>query len=461
MKRRTSCSVLHGIGLCLLLLAAPAFAARRCCAIPSTPRVRRRCPGADGWNQPLPGYDLSRLTARTEALLAPDTPVVARMETLRRAAICASRDGHVARQLVAALDARVDRAFRRRREGAGAVRCRLPARDLRGRGAVAGLRHAAFRPRRCGGAACVASRARTAACASRVRWHCARTMPRCISARRWRRGPTAVAPMPSHAAGATRRGGRIACWPATSRCSAADRALATPVRAKVPRTGIGACVAGPGCAQWRPRPSPTTRHVQHRPPPCPRPRLLRAGLPAARSDPRTRAGRAGLEIAKGEYIDLSAGIAVCGLATTIPTLVAALTEQAGKLWHTSNVFYSEPPLRLAEELVAASRFARRVFLCNSGAEANEAAIKLVRKGRRRRDARRTGASSSPSAAASTAARWRRSPRPRSRSTRKATNSLPGGFRHVDFNDATALEIAMAAGDVATRYCSNRCRARAG
>ncbi|MCT7145072.1 aminotransferase class III-fold pyridoxal phosphate-dependent enzyme, partial [Salmonella enterica] len=49
------------------------------------------------------------------------------------------------------------------------------------------------------------------------------------------------------------------------------------------------------------------------------------------------------------------------------------------LWHTSNVFYSEPPLRLAEELVAASGFAERVFFCNSGAEANEAAIKLVRK----------------------------------------------------------------------------------
>src|SRR6185312_7721148 len=45
----------------------------------------------------------------------------------------------------------------------------------------------------------------------------------------------------------------------------------------------------------------------------------------------------------------------------------------------SNVFYTEPPLRLAEELVGASGFAERVFLCNSGAEANEAAIKLVRK----------------------------------------------------------------------------------
>ena len=58
--------------------------------------------------------------------------------------------------------------------------------------------------------------------------------------------------------------------------------------------------------------------------------------------------------------------------------VIALAEQAGKLWHTSNIFYSEPPLRLAEELIAASGFAARVFFCNSGAEANEAAIKLAR-----------------------------------------------------------------------------------
>ena len=80
-----------------------------------------------------------------------------------------------------------------------------------------------------------------------------------------------------------------------------------------------------------------------------------------------------------DYVDFGAGIAVCSLGHCDPDLTAALHEQATKLWHTSNVFYSEPPLRLADELVAASRFAQRVFLCNSGAEANEAAIKLVRK----------------------------------------------------------------------------------
>src|SRR5579883_658722 len=60
-----------------------------------------------------------------------------------------------------------------------------------------------------------------------------------------------------------------------------------------------------------------------------------------------------------EYVDFGAGIAVCGLGHCNPDLIEALTEQAGKLWHTSNVFYSEPPLRLAEELVKASRFAER------------------------------------------------------------------------------------------------------
>src|SRR5690606_38771234 len=80
-----------------------------------------------------------------------------------------------------------------------------------------------------------------------------------------------------------------------------------------------------------------------------------------------------------DYVDFSAGIAVCSLGHADPDLVPSLVDQAGRLWHTSNIFHSEPPLRLAQELVAASRFADRVFLCNSGAEANEAAIKLVRK----------------------------------------------------------------------------------
>lgn len=56
-----------------------------------------------------------------------------------------------------------------------------------------------------------------------------------------------------------------------------------------------------------------------------------------------------------------------------PALVKALTEQAGNLWHVSNVFTNEPALRLAKKLIDAT-FADRVFFCNSGAEANEAAF---------------------------------------------------------------------------------------
>lgn len=80
-----------------------------------------------------------------------------------------------------------------------------------------------------------------------------------------------------------------------------------------------------------------------------------------------------------DYIDLSAGIAVSSLGHQDPDLLAALDTQSRKLWHTSNVFFTEPPIRLAEALVASVDFAKRVYLCNSGTEANEAAIKLVRK----------------------------------------------------------------------------------
>ena len=149
-----------------------------------------------------------------------------------------------------------------------------------------------------------------------------------------------------------------------------------------------------------------------------------------------------------EYLDLSAGIAVCGLGHNDPDLVAALTEQAGKLWHTSNVFYSEPPLRLAEELVTASRFAERVFLCNSGAEANEAAIKLVRKwaaSQGRAPDQRVIVTFRGSFHGRTLAAVTATAQPK---YQEGYEPLPGGFRYVDFNDVTQLEIAMSCGDVA-------------
>ena len=78
------------------------------------------------------------------------------------------------------------------------------------------------------------------------------------------------------------------------------------------------------------------------------------------------------------YLDCVAGIAVNALGHAHPALVAALTEQAGKLWHVSNLYHSAPQAELAAALCASS-FADRVFFCNSGAEANEAAFKFARK----------------------------------------------------------------------------------
>ena len=79
-----------------------------------------------------------------------------------------------------------------------------------------------------------------------------------------------------------------------------------------------------------------------------------------------------------EYVDFAGGIAVNALGHAHPGLISALTEQAGKLWHTSNVMATEPAVVLAEKLCSAT-FADRVFFCNSGTEANEAALKLARR----------------------------------------------------------------------------------
>lgn len=79
-----------------------------------------------------------------------------------------------------------------------------------------------------------------------------------------------------------------------------------------------------------------------------------------------------------EYLDFLAGIAVCCLGHCHPAVTEAICEQAGKLLHVSNLYHTVPQTELAELLVNNS-FADRVFMCNSGAEANEAAIKLARK----------------------------------------------------------------------------------
>jgi acetylornithine/N-succinyldiaminopimelate aminotransferase len=79
-----------------------------------------------------------------------------------------------------------------------------------------------------------------------------------------------------------------------------------------------------------------------------------------------------------EYLDFVAGIAVNTLGHGHPDLVAAIQKQAQHLLHASNLYYTEPQVKLAKALVDHS-FAKKVFFCNSGAEANEAAIKLARR----------------------------------------------------------------------------------
>lgn len=79
-----------------------------------------------------------------------------------------------------------------------------------------------------------------------------------------------------------------------------------------------------------------------------------------------------------EMIDFAGGIAVNCLGHCHPVLVTALTEQAQKIWHLSNVMTNEPALRLAKKLTEAT-FAEQVYFANSGAESNEAALKLARR----------------------------------------------------------------------------------
>ncbi len=79
-----------------------------------------------------------------------------------------------------------------------------------------------------------------------------------------------------------------------------------------------------------------------------------------------------------EYLDFLAGISVCSVGHCHPAVVAAVREQAGRLMHVSNLFYTEPMARLAQRL-AESSLRGRVFFANSGTEANECAIKVARK----------------------------------------------------------------------------------
>ena len=137
------------------------------------------------------------------------------------------------------------------------------------------------------------------------------------------------------------------------------------------------------------------------------------------------------------YLDFLSGIAVCGLGHAHPAVVEALTAQAKKLFHVSNLFYMEPQIKAAEMLTEHS-FGDKVFFCNSGAEANEAAIKLAR----RYSWKKYGEGRS------TIIAMENSFHGRTMATISATGQpkfqvgfapLQPGFVHVPFNDFEALE----------------------
>ena len=141
-----------------------------------------------------------------------------------------------------------------------------------------------------------------------------------------------------------------------------------------------------------------------------------------------------------EYIDLLAGIAVCGLGHCNDEVIGALTEQAHKLWHVSNLFYQEPQIQLAKLLVSTAHFAK-AFFCNSGAEANEAAIKLAR-----RYTRKIAGRDAPDIITLTSCFHGRT-----LGTLAATGRadlmdgftpVAGGFKQVPANDLSALEAAI-------------------
>ncbi len=140
------------------------------------------------------------------------------------------------------------------------------------------------------------------------------------------------------------------------------------------------------------------------------------------------------------YIDFASGVAVTALGHCHPAMIRALEDQARKLWHVSNWFTNEPALRLAQRLVD-NTFAERVFFASSGAEANEAALKLARRWARDRfSAEKMRVISTLNAfhgrtlftvTAGGQAKYA-----------QGFGPSPAGFMHIPYNDVEALEAAF-------------------
>lgn len=146
-----------------------------------------------------------------------------------------------------------------------------------------------------------------------------------------------------------------------------------------------------------------------------------------------------------EYLDFLSGIAVCSLGHCHPAITDAICRQAGELVHVSNLYYTGPQTELAELLVDNS-FAEKVFLANSGAEANEAAIKLARisSGDDRYEVISLAGSFHGRTLATVAATGQAK-------FHKGFEPLPEGFVHAPFGDLQALEKL-----INTRTCAILC-----
>ena len=141
-----------------------------------------------------------------------------------------------------------------------------------------------------------------------------------------------------------------------------------------------------------------------------------------------------------EYLDFTTGIAVTGLGHCHPVITGAIREAAATLLHVSNIFHNAPQVHLAKLLVEHS-FADRVFFCNSGAEANEAALKVVRKYAKERlsSDRYEVIATNNSFHGRTLATVSATGQPK---YHHGFEPLMPGFKHVPYNDLRAMERAL-------------------
>lgn len=135
------------------------------------------------------------------------------------------------------------------------------------------------------------------------------------------------------------------------------------------------------------------------------------------------------------YLDMFSGLAVSALGHGHKGLAEAISDQASKLIHTSNLFYNAPGAELAERLVT-STFADRVFFCNSGTEANEAAIKMARRARPGRTGIVTAYGSFHGRTLGSLAATGQP------DLQEGFGPMPGGFTYVEYDDADALRAAV-------------------